>query len=154
MTTERIEVQRQIAAPPEKIFAVVSRPSGHVAIDASGMLQSAGDDPVTAVGDEFTVQMDRESLNDFPLGKYEVTVVITQFEPNRTIEWTIGAFGMPPFGHLYGYQLAPSEGGTLVTAYYDWSKIEKSPERDDLFPVIQETGIRATLGILARTVEP
>ena len=37
-------------------------------------------EPVTKVGDRFTVHMDREALNDFPLGKYQVEVVITAFE--------------------------------------------------------------------------
>ena len=35
---ERFEVQRIIPAEPAEVFAVVSNPQGHVAIDASGML--------------------------------------------------------------------------------------------------------------------
>src|SRR6478672_11087999 len=42
--TERIEVQRTIAAPAADIFAVLCDPQGHVAIDASGMLQDADSD--------------------------------------------------------------------------------------------------------------
>lgn len=38
--TERIEVQRTIAAPASNIFAVLRDPQGHVAIDASGMLRT------------------------------------------------------------------------------------------------------------------
>ncbi len=72
--TERIEVQRTIAAPAADIFAVLCDPQGHVAIDASGMLQDADGDPAQAVGDSFVVHMDREALNDYPLGKYDVTV--------------------------------------------------------------------------------
>jgi hypothetical protein len=41
MTTERFEVSRQVAAPPATVFALLCRPDGHVAIDSSGMLQSA-----------------------------------------------------------------------------------------------------------------
>jgi hypothetical protein len=52
--TERIEVQRTIAAPAADIFAVLCDPQGHVAIDASGMLQDADGDPVGAVGDSFS----------------------------------------------------------------------------------------------------
>src|SRR5205807_10178801 len=87
--TERFEVPRQIAAPPAKVFALLCDPNGHVAIDSSGMLQSADGKPVGAVGDSFVVHMDRESLNDYPLGKYDVTVTITKFEQDRLIEWTI-----------------------------------------------------------------
>jgi hypothetical protein len=51
MSADRIEITRQIAVPPAKIFALPCRPSGHVAIDAGGMPQSAGGEPITAVGD-------------------------------------------------------------------------------------------------------
>ena len=74
--TQRLTVQRTIAAEPAAIFEILATPSGHVAIDASGMLMSAEGDRVTAVGDRFDVRMDRESLNDYPLGEYTVTVVI------------------------------------------------------------------------------
>ncbi len=39
--SERIEVQRTIAAPAADVFAVLCDPQGHVAIDATGMLQRA-----------------------------------------------------------------------------------------------------------------
>lgn len=153
MTTERFEVQRQIAAPPEKIFALLCDPAGHVAIDSSGMLQSAEGKPASGAGDEFVVHMDREALNDYPLGKYDVTVIITKFEQNTLIEWTISGQIQPPIRHLYGYRLEPSEGGTLATSYYDWSQIEERYREAGIFPVIPEAGLRATLGILARNVE-
>ncbi|MDQ1705497.1 MAG: hypothetical protein QOF18_1863 [Frankiaceae bacterium] len=153
MTTERFEVQREIAASPAKVFAVLRDPNGHVAIDSSGMLQSAEGELVDAVGDRFVVHMDRESLNDYPLGKYDVTVIITKFEPDTLIEWTISGVIQPPIKHLYGYRLEPSETGTLVTSYYDWSQIEEAYRDKGIFPVIPEAALRATLGILARTVQ-
>lgn len=61
-------MQREIAASPATVFALLSDPRGHVAIDSSGMLQSADGEPVRQVGDEFVVHMDREALNDFPMG--------------------------------------------------------------------------------------
>ncbi|MGF7237647.1 MAG: SRPBCC family protein [Frankia sp.] len=153
MTTERFEVSRQVAALPAKVFALLCDPRGHVAIDSSGMLQSADGDPVGKVGDEFAVHMDRESLNDYPLGKYDVTVIITQFEPDAHIEWTISGAIQPPIRHLYGYRLEPSDGGTRVTSYYDWSQIDEKYRGAGIFPVIPEAALRATLGILGRTVE-
>ena len=151
--TERFEVQRQIAAPPAKVFSLLCDPAGHVAIDSSGMLQSSDGAPVRAVGDSFVVHMDRESLNDYPLGKYDVTVLITQFESDRLLEWTISGVIQPPIRHLYGYRLEPSEVGTLVTSYYDWSQIDEQYRDSGIFPVIPEAALRATLGILARTVD-
>jgi uncharacterized protein YndB with AHSA1/START domain len=153
MTSERFEIRRQVAATPEKVFAVLSDPAGHVTIDASGMLQSADGRPVEKVGDEFVVHMDRESLNDRPMGKYDVRVIITKFEQDRLVEWTIAGVTQPPIRHLYGYLLEPSEDGTLVTTYYDWSEISEETRARAIFPVIPEATLRATLGILARTVE-
>src|SRR5271154_2536315 len=137
MTIERIEVERTIAADAATIFAVLSDPHGLVAIYSSGMLQDATGDPVKAVGDSFVVHMDRESLNDFPMGKYDVTVTITEFEQDRLIAWTILGQIRPQIGHIYGYQLepAPEGNGTLVTSFYDWSDIDTKWREAGIFPV-------------------
>lgn len=153
MTSERMEVQRTIAAEPAAIFSILCDPHGHVTIDSSGMLQDATGSPAAAVDDEFVVHMDRESLNDFPLGKYDVTVHITVFEQDREIAWTILGQLDPPIGHVYGYTLEPADGGTLVTSYYDWSTIHPVWKERNIFPIMSELALRATLGILARTVE-
>jgi hypothetical protein len=153
MEPERLEVGRTIAADPSAIFRVLCDPQGHVAIDSSGMLQDATGTPVGAVGDTFVVHMDREALNDFPMGKYDVEVTITTFVPDREIAWkTLGTI-RPGIGHIYGYTLAPVDGGTLVTSYYDWSTVDQNWKDANIFPIISEGALRATLGILARTVE-
>lgn len=132
---------------------MLTDPYGHVAIDSAGMLMDATGGRVAAVGDKFVVHMDREALNDYPLGKYDVTVTITTFEPDREIAWTILGAIRPPIGHVYGYRLEPAgDGGTLVTSYYDWSAIDEQWRQAGIFPVISEGALRATLGILARTV--
>jgi hypothetical protein len=152
VTTERIEVQRTIDAEPPAIFRVLCDPQGHVAIDSTGMLMDAEGKPVTGVGDTFVVHMDREALNDYPLGRYDVTVSITTFAPDREIAWTILGQIRPQIGHVYGYTLEPSASGTVVTSYYDWSSIDPSWKQANIFPIISEGALRATLGILARTV--
>lgn len=150
--SERLEVQRAIAADPATIFEVLTTPQGHVTIDSSGMLMDASGDRVRAVGDSFVVHMDREALNDYPMGLYDVVVKIVKLEPDREVAWTIE--GQLNLGHVYGYRLEPIEGGTLVTSYYDWSTVEQSWKDAAIFPVIPEGALRATLGILARTVAP
>jgi hypothetical protein len=153
--SERIETRRTIAAPAPDIFAVLCDPQGHVAIDSSGMLQDADGDPVSAVGDSFVVHMDRESLNDYPqLGKYDVTVEITEFDKDRLISWTILGRLRPQIGHIYGYQLEPANdaAATVVTSFYDWSKIDPKYRDAGIFPILSEGVLRATLGILDRTV--
>jgi hypothetical protein len=148
----RIEVHRDVTARPDQVFAVLCDPQGHVAIDSSGMLQGASGDPVEAVGDSFTVHMDRESLGDYDLGEYDVTVSIATFEQDREIAWTVLGQVRPPIGHVYGYRLEPVETGTRVTSYYDWSDIHEEWRTADIFPVLSETALKATLGILDRTV--
>src|SRR5580698_7040132 len=154
MTIERMEVERTIAADPATVFKLLCDPMGHVTIDSSGMLMDATGDPVSAVGDTFVVHMDREALNDYPMGRYDVTVTITKFERDREIAWTILGQIRPQIGHVYGYTIEPIEGGSLVTSYYDWSDIDPVWKEAGIFPVISEGALRATLGILARTVAP
>ncbi|GFG64919.1 hypothetical protein MKUB_24090 [Mycobacterium kubicae] len=153
--TERIEVQRTIEAPAPDIFALLCDPQGHVAIDSSGMLQEAEGEPVRAAGDSFIVHMDREALNDYPeLGRYDVTVSITEYEQDRLIAWTILGQLRPQIGHVYGYRLQPTDDGrgTVVTSFYDWSNIDAKWREAGIFPVLTEGALRATLGILDRTV--
>jgi hypothetical protein len=145
---DRIEVTRPIPAPPPVIFDIVRSPAGHVAVDASGMLQDYTGAPAEKVGDTFVIHMDRESLNDSPLGKYDVTVHIITFDQDREIAWNLGeAIGIP---HFYGYRLEPAEDGmTNVTSYYDWSLV--NGDIKDRFPIVPESALRASLGILERT---
>jgi hypothetical protein len=153
MTNERLEVARTIEASPEAIFAVLRSPQGHVAIDSSGMLLAAEGTDVTKVGDAFIVHMDREALNDYPLGKYDVKITITEFEENRLIAWNVAGVFRGTIGHVYGYTLEPAENGTIVTSYCDWSAAEQKWKDAGIFPVLPESALRATLGILARTVQ-
>ncbi|WP_371660648.1 SRPBCC family protein [Streptomyces sp. NBC_00280] len=151
---ERFEVTRAIAAPATRIFGLLCDPNGHVTIDSSGMLQAADGETVRAAGDSFVVHMDREALNDRPMGRYDVTVEITRFEQDTLIEWTPThpAF-QPSINHRFGYRLRPTADGTEVTSYYDWSHIHERYRAAGIFPILQESALRATLGILARTVE-
>jgi hypothetical protein len=150
--SERFEVQRTIPFDAATIFRVVSDPKGHVAIDASGMLQSSTGDRARAVGDTFVVHMDRESLGDVPLGRYDVVVTITAYEQDRYITWEVSGEGFPSIGHFYGYRLEPIEGGTVVTSIYDWSQVGERWKTTSAWPIVPESALKATLGILERTV--
>lgn len=150
---ERLESERLIRASAADIFAVLTDPQGHVAIDASGMLMDATGERVTAVGNTFVVHMDREALGDFPLGEYDVTVTITTYVPEVEISWTILGRLRPQIGHVYGYRLEPAaDGATKVVSFYDWSEIHPEWREKDIFPVINANSLRGTLGILDRTV--
>ncbi|MQY21503.1 SRPBCC family protein [Nocardia macrotermitis] len=41
-----------------------------------------------------------------------------------------------------------------MTSYYDWSAVPQEIKDQAGFPIIPESALRATLGILARTVDP
>jgi Polyketide cyclase / dehydrase and lipid transport len=148
---ERFEVQRIIPADPATIFDIVRDPRGHVAIDASGMLQDSTGEPAGGVGDTFIIHMDRESLGDFPMGRYDVTVTITGYEENQFITWEVSGENFPSIGHYYGYRLEAVEGGTLVTSIYDWSQVEEKWKPEGTWPIIPESALKSTLGILERT---
>jgi hypothetical protein len=152
--TDRFEVQRTIPADAATIFRTLCDPAGHVAIDASGMLQSASGEPAGAVGDTFVIHMDREALGDLPMGKYDVIVTITGYEQDRFITWEVSGEGFPSIGHYYGYRLEPADdgGGTVVTSIYDWSGVGDDWRSPGVWPIIPESALKATLGILERTV--
>ena len=150
--SERFEIQRTIPADAPTIFRVLSSPEGHVAIDASGMLQSCSGSPAKAVGDTFVIHMDREALGDLPMGKYDVTVTFTAFEQDAFLTWEVSGENFPSIGHYYGYRLEPVEGGTLVTSIYDWSGVDEKWKPEGVWPIIPESALKATLGILERTV--
>src|SRR5260370_19667675 len=120
----RIEVSRVIAAPPSEIFAVLRDPRGHVDIDASGMLMDATGEPVSAVGDRFTVHMDRRALGDLPWEGYDVEVVITAFVPDHEIAWAIQGRIKPPLRHVYGYRLEPAGTGGPLHADYELAELD------------------------------
>jgi hypothetical protein len=153
MTDERIDVARTIPADPAAIFAVLSDPEGHVAIDSSGMLMASTGEPARAQGDTFVIHMDREALGDLPMGKYDVIVTVTGYEQDRFITWEVSGERSPSIGPYYGYRLEPADdGGTRVTSIYDWSQIGEDWKASGMWPIIPESALKATLGILERTV--
>jgi hypothetical protein len=151
VSTDRVSATRRIAAPAHELFLLVSSPEGHVQIDGSGMLVAAPDaQPLTAVGEHFDMDMDREPLGDIPeMGKYQVRNTVTQIIPDRLFEWGIGGKDWPPLGHVYGWQLDPvSDTETDVTNYCDWSAIgdEMRTRTEGRWPIVP-------LEMLERSVE-
>ena len=139
MSPDRMSATRRIAAPASKLFQIVSSPAGHVQIDGSGMLEAApGAKPLTEVGDTFDMDMDRTPLNDIPgLVKYKVRNTVTQFVPDRLIEWTVGSADRPPLGHVYGWQIEPvSDTESEVTNYCDWTGIPQEARERRPWPVV------------------
>jgi hypothetical protein len=151
----RVWVSRRIAAPASRIFAVISHPNGHVAIDGSGMLIAAPDArPLRAVGDVFLMNMDREPLGDIPMGKYQVRNEVTTFEADTELAWQVGAEGRTPIGHVYGYRLEPiGTAETDVTSYCDWSGVPERWLARLSWPVVPPSMLERSLDNLQQLVE-
>lgn len=153
MCPDRASATRRVAAPASKLYEIVSRPSGQVAIDGSGMLDGAPDDrPLTEVGETFDMDMDREPPGDIPgLKKYQVRNTVTNIIPDRLIEWTIGFGDSPPFGHVYGWLLEPvSETETDVTNYCDWSGASEEMRSGVTWPVVPVAMLEHSVDNLGR----
>jgi hypothetical protein len=150
----RAAVSRRISAPASAIFVLITDPTMHVSIDGSRMLQAAPDaQALTAVGDTFTMDMDREPLGDVPMGKYQVLNTVTRLVPDTCLEWTVGLVGQPAFGHFYGYELEPvGDGETLVTSYVDWSGLPDEWRDRVPFPVVPMSMHEQSLENLDRIV--
>ena len=155
MPPDRVSATRRIAAPAGDLFRIVTTPSGHVAIDGSGMLVAApgeGDRPLTEVGATFDMDMDRQPLGDIPnLKEYQVRNTVTRIIPDRLVEWTIGFGDHPPFGHVYGWQLEPvDETETDVTNYCDWSKATDDMRSGVAWPVVPAAMLEQSVENLER----
>ncbi|MCW2866684.1 MAG: hypothetical protein JWR20_872 [Marmoricola sp.] len=149
--SQRLSVERAIHASAADIYALVCDPAGHVRIDGSGMLVEAPDArPVTAVGDTFAMEMDREPLGDLPMGRYAVLNTVTAIEPGRLVEWTVGTEGRTPIGHVYGFVLESVDAVTTkVTSYCDWSGLHPKLVGKIAFPVVPASMMEQTLDRLA-----
>ena len=152
MPTERISATRRIGASAADIFALVTDPKMHVAIDGSHMLELAPDArPLTAVGDSFVIDMDRDALGDIPMGKYSVLNIVTRITPNTLFEWNVGSAERGPLGHVYGYELsAVDDHETDVTSYCDWSAVSDKIRERVTFPIVPKMALITTLEKLDR----
>ena len=124
-----ISVSRRIPAPAGVIFAFLTDPAKHPAIDGSGMLTSASSgSTITGVGDTFTMRMHNDEMGD-----YEMINHVVEYESGRLITWEpvllhagrvedeadVGVRS----GHRWSYQLEPvSSDSTMVTEAYDCAR--------------------------------
>jgi uncharacterized protein YndB with AHSA1/START domain len=131
-TTPRVQVSREIAAPAEKLFALLTRSANHPRIDGSGMVREAPADVALAgVGVVFDMHMHHREWGD-----YEMTNLVVEYEPDRRIGWEPSpkASADPDSQgqvaesgrYRWSFELEPlGPGRTLVTEIFDCSR---SPE--------------------------
>ncbi|MGL5811562.1 MAG: SRPBCC family protein [Nocardioides sp.] len=142
---DRVSVQRVIPAPAAEIFALLADPSRHAEIDGSGhVVQSREGSGRVGLGDVFGMDMKRG------VG-YRMRNTVIAFEPDRTIAWqSLGPAALTWLvtGRTWTYELAPAEGGTLVTETWDISR-EAAPSR----PLVRRFLADETRRNMARTLE-
>ena len=110
------------------------------------MIKAAHDArPLTAVGDTFDMDMDREPLGDAPLGQYQVRNWVTRLEPGRLIEWSTNLIEEDaPFGSVFGWRIEPvSDSECDVTNYNEWSQLTE--EWKSSWPIIPLEALEASV---------
>ena len=129
----RVSVSRSIAAPAAKIFPVLADPGNHPALDGSGMLREALDQPVLSrAGDTFSMAMHLPEIGD-----YVMLNQVIVFERDRRIAWepTPGdaaasrTAGLPvgaSQGYSWGFELRPDGDTTVVTETFDCTEAARS----------------------------
>lgn len=142
-----ISRERVIAAPADKIFAIVADPRRHPEIDGSGTVQGAVDAPdQLALGSKFGMKM--------RLGvPYRMVNEVVEYEPDRRIAWAphmsiLGREVKLGSGRIWRYELEPrDDGSTLVRETWDATK-------EQGFPLLKHTGfVGKTETALEQTLE-
>lgn len=154
-TLERISARRRISASAGAVYDVISQPRMHVEIDGSAMLVAAsGVGRLTAIGDGFDMEMDREPLGDRPTGRYMIHNTVTKIVTGQVLEWSVAVAGEQPAGHVWGYEITeigPHE--SEVTLYCDWTAVADVRLRSQ-FPFVPPSMMRLSLENLERIVLP
>jgi uncharacterized protein YndB with AHSA1/START domain len=111
MTRQQVSGTRVVAAPPERIFALLTDPAQHPKLDGSGSVLAVrpGGPERLELGSTFGM--------DMRLGAhYKIVNTVVEFEPDRLIAWRHFV------GHRWRWRLDPTDdGGTEVTETFDWS---------------------------------
>jgi uncharacterized protein YndB with AHSA1/START domain len=120
--TRSVSRSTVIAAPPVRVFALLSDPRRHRDFDGSGTVKGRLRGPQSlSLGARFGMRM--------RLGvPYVISNEVVEFEPDRRIAWRhLGH-------HVWRYELEPTDGGTRVTETFDWANA-RSPQALELLKV-------------------
>lgn len=113
-------VERVIAAPPEKIFALLADPSQHQVIDGSGTVRDAKGEAAQQLqlGSKFGMKM-KWGL------PYSMESEVIEYEDGRRIAWQTRPPGLGKHlggGRIWRYELEAVDGGTRVRESWDISQ--------------------------------
>jgi uncharacterized protein YndB with AHSA1/START domain len=137
---------REIAAGPERIFALIADPAQQPLWDGNDNLAEAAEGQrVRSVGDVFIMTLTGGGVRENH---------VVEFEEGRRIAWKPAEPGHEPPGHLWAWTLDPIDPSrTLVTHTYDWTHLTD----EGRFAAARATTaerLRASLDRLAALSEP
>lgn len=115
--TRVVSATAVVDAPPEAVFEQIADPARQPAWDGNDNLAEApSGQRVRAVGDVFVMVLTKDGM------RRDNHVV--EFEEGRRIAWRPAEPGSAPPGHLWRWELTPTDDGrTEVTHTYDWSEL-------------------------------
>jgi uncharacterized protein YndB with AHSA1/START domain len=155
MADDSVRATTVINAPAEAIFAVLTDPAKHAAIDGTGWVcEDVDSKPLTAAGQIFRMSMYHPNHPD---GSYQTANRVQVFDPPSTISWETGydpGDGMLRFGGwFWRYDLTPAgASNTTVTLTYDWSACSDSVRDLIGFPPFPPEHLGNSLAHLAALV--
>lgn len=153
MDGNTVSVERLIAAPPDRIFALLADAAEHATFDGSDSVNHATQQSVPlTMGSKFGMAMrGRKETLFLP---YRTTNTVIEYEPDRRIAWQTYGLGGLIGGRIWRYELNPTDGGTLVRETWDVSQEKnKSMVVRGSMPQQTEDGMRATLERIATLLE-
>jgi hypothetical protein len=151
MADETVSATTIIDAPATVIFAVLTDPIKHAAIDGTGWVREPVDSqPLTAAGQVFRMGMYHANHPD---GDYQMANRVRVFDPPRAISWEPGQHaedGSLGFGGwIWRYDLVSAgPSGTRVTLSYDWSAVPSFLRQHIRFPPFPPDHLRNSLAHL------
>lgn len=155
MTHDTLSAATVVDAPVEAVFAVLTDPARHAAIDGTGWVRESLDrEPLSAAGQVFRMSMYHPNHPD---GEYQMANRVQVFDPPRTISWEPGydagdgtlGFG----GWIWRYDLEPAgPESTTVTLTYDWSAVPEDTREHIGFPPFPPEHLANSLSHLAELV--
>lgn len=155
MTAEALSATTNVQASPDAVFAVLSDPGSHAAIDGTGWVcEPLNSERLTTPGQVFRMVMYHPRHPD---GRYETANQVRELDPPHVIAWATGtedAEGRLSFGGwVWRYDLEPtSAGGTQVRLTYDWSGATRQAREVIEFPPFDAEHLDNSLRHLAALV--
>lgn len=141
-------VQREIPAPANELFDILSNPHRHTELDGSGFVRGLDHgDRLDAVGQKFTMNMTGEHMG----GEYQTDNFVSAYDENKMIGWKTAPAGTEPPGWEWLWELT-SQGSdsTTVSLTYDWSRVTDQELLEKVgFPLVSDAELEDSLGKLA-----